>query len=99
MAGAVGMHMLVLVEHDLQLAAEYLGDAAQGLEARHMIAALQPRDHRLGHAEPRRQLLLRLAGLPAQFEELAGALPGNPRTGVERLLPNHPKPHLRKLAK
>src|SRR5436853_261255 len=52
------------------------------ITAHSMVAAFQPRDHRFGHAEPRRQRLLRLPGLPAQFEQLLGALPGDRRTVV-----------------
>src|SRR5438477_6172086 len=89
MAGAVGVHMFVLVEHDFELAPERLGDAAQGLEARHVVAAFEARDHRLGHAEPRRQLLLRLAGLAAQLQQFGGALPRNRRAVVAGLLRSH----------
>src|SRR2546428_7315203 len=85
MAGAVLVLMLVLVEHDFELAAEGFGDAAQGLQARHVIAAFEARDHRFGHAEPRRQLFLRLPGLAAQLEQPARALPGDRRTVVEEL--------------
>lgn len=60
--GAIGMHMLVLVEEDLEIAAEGVGNAAERPEARHVVAPLQPRNHRLGHAQPLRQVLLRLAG-------------------------------------
>src|SRR5580700_9622461 len=98
-AGAVGMPMLGLVENDFELATEGLGDAAQGLQARHMVAAFEPRDHRFGHAEPRRQRLLRLPGLAAQLEQLAGALPRDRRAVVEELLLDHSEAALRKFAK
>jgi len=42
MPGTVSMRMFVFVEHDLQLPAERCGDAAKSVEARNMIAALQP---------------------------------------------------------
>jgi hypothetical protein len=42
MSGTVSMRMFVFVEHDLQLPAERCGDAAKSVEARNMIAALQP---------------------------------------------------------
>ena len=86
MPSAVGVLVLVLVKHNLELPAERLGDAAQGLEAWHVVAAFEPRNHRLGHPEPGRELLLRLTGTAAQFEQLAGALPGNRRAVVDRRL-------------
>ena len=68
MAGAVGMGVFVLVKDDFEAPAKGLGDAAQGLEVRHVIAAFEARDHRLGHAEPLRQLALRLAISGAQLQ-------------------------------
>jgi hypothetical protein len=63
MSGSVGMHMLVLVEDDFKVSSEGVGDTAERFQAGDMIAALQTRDHRLGHPQPRRQLLLSLAGM------------------------------------
>ena len=40
MAGAVGVGMLVLVKDDFEPPAKHIGDAAQGPEARDMIAPL-----------------------------------------------------------
>lgn len=82
MAGAVGVAVLMLVKNDFEPPGEGVGDPAQGLEARHVIAALQARDHRLGHGEPLRQRSLRLAGAAAQLQELARALRGNRRAVV-----------------
>ena len=48
MSGTVSMRMFVFVEHDLQLPAERCGDAAKSVEARNMIAALQPFQALLG---------------------------------------------------
>jgi hypothetical protein len=76
MARAVGVLMLVLVEHDLETTAEGVGYAAQRLQARNMIAAFQARDHRLRHLQAMGQLLLRLAGVGAQIEQFARATRG-----------------------
>ena len=76
MPGAVGMPVFVLVEDDLEVPAEGVGDAAERFQAGDMIAALQTRDHRLGHPQPRRQLLLRLAGMGTQLQQLPRALRG-----------------------
>jgi hypothetical protein len=51
-AGSVRVLVFVLVEDDFQAPAERIGDAAQGGEARDMIAALETRDHGLGHLIP-----------------------------------------------
>jgi hypothetical protein len=77
MAGAVGMGVLMLVKDDFEPPAKHIGDPAQGLQARHVIAALEARDHRLGHGEPLRQRSLRFAGAAAQLQELARALRGD----------------------
>jgi hypothetical protein len=69
MSGTVSMRMFVFVEHDLQPPAERRGDAAKSVEARNMIAALQPRDHRLRHTQAQRQLFLRFAGMGAELGE------------------------------
>ncbi len=82
MAGAVGVAVLVLVKDDFEPPAKGVGDAAQRFQARHMIAALEPRDHRLGHRQPLRQCSLRLAGAGAQLQQLARALRGNRRAVV-----------------
>ena len=41
MAGAVGVGVLVLVKDDFEPPAKGVGDAAQGFEARDVIAALE----------------------------------------------------------
>ena len=69
MSGTVSMRMFVFVEHDLQPPAEGCGDAAKSVEARNMITALQPRDHRLRHTQAQRQLFLRFAGMSAELDE------------------------------
>jgi len=51
MARAVPVYMFVLVEDDLESASERVSDLAQSREARKMVAALKPRDHRFGHAQ------------------------------------------------
>ena len=66
--GTIRVLMLVLVEHDLQALSKSIGDAAQSLDARHMIAALEARDHGLSHAKPFRNLLLRLAYLGPKLQ-------------------------------
>jgi len=72
-AGSVRVLVFVLVEDDLQAAPEGIGDAAQGGEARDMVAPLQAGDHRLRHADPRRELFLRFPRMGAQLEQAAGA--------------------------
>src|ERR1700736_200290 len=81
MSGTVSMRMFVFVEHDLQPTAERRGDAAKSGEAWNMIAALQPRDHRLRHTQAQRQLFLRFAGMSAQLDEPPRAL-GRERRAV-----------------
>jgi hypothetical protein len=81
MPGTVSMRMFVFVEHDLQPPAERRGDTAKSVEARNMITALQPRNHRLGHPQPQRQLLLRFAGMSAELGKPPGAL-GRERSAV-----------------
>jgi hypothetical protein len=76
MPGAVGMHVLVLVEDDLEVPPEGVGDAAERFQAGDMIAVLQARNHRLSHLKPPCELLLRLAGVGAQLQQLAGTLRG-----------------------
>lgn len=76
--GAVGMHVFVLMEDDLELPSEGVGDSAERFQAGDVIAALEARDHRLRHFQPHCQLFLRLAGIGAQFKELARALRGKP---------------------
>ena len=73
---AVNMYVFVLVEDDFEVPAEGVGDTAERLQARDMIAAFQTRNHRLGHPEPSRQLLLRLAGNSPQLQQLPRALRG-----------------------
>jgi hypothetical protein len=74
MSGTVSMRMFVFVEHDLQPPAERRGDAAKSVEACNMIAALQPRDHRLRHTQAQRQLFLRFAAMSAELDEPPRAL-------------------------
>jgi len=73
---AVSMYVFVLVEDDFEVPAERVGDTAERFQAGDMIAAFQTRNHRLGHSEPSRQLLLRLAGMSTQLQELPRALRG-----------------------
>jgi hypothetical protein len=51
---SVHVLVFVLVEDDLQAPAERIGDAAQGGEARDVIATFETRDHGLGHLKPPR---------------------------------------------
>ncbi len=62
MSSTVGVHVFVLVEDDLKMASERLGNTAERFQAGDMVASLQARDHRFGHSQPRDQLFLRLAG-------------------------------------
>jgi hypothetical protein len=73
---AVSMHVFVLVEHDFEMLTKRVGDTAERLQAGDMIAAFQTRNHRLGHPEPSRQLLLRLASMGPQLQQLPRALRG-----------------------
>ena len=82
MPGTVSMRMFVFMEHDLQPPAERRGDPAKSVEARNMIAALQPRDHRLRHTQAQRQLFLRFAGMSAELDESPRALGGERRAVV-----------------
>ncbi len=86
-AGSVRVHVLVLVEDDLQPAPEGIGDATQRGEARNMVTAFKTRDHGLGHREPLRELLLRLAGVLAEFEQAVSALGGDGGAVVEACAP------------
>jgi len=81
-AGSVRVLVFMFVEDDLQAPAERVGDAAQGGEARDMIAALQARDHGLGHGQPLRQPFLCLASVRPKLEQTMGALGGNQRAIV-----------------
>ncbi len=74
--GPVCVGVLVLVKCDLEMTSEGIGDAAQRFQAGDVIATLQARDHRLGHAQPRGQLLLGLAGIGPEFQQLPRALSG-----------------------
>jgi hypothetical protein len=85
MSGAVGMLMFVLVEHDLQTPAKCVGDPAEGGEVWHMIAALQTRDHRLGHPQAQRELLLRFAGMSAERDQPPRAFGRDSRAVVPRV--------------
>jgi len=66
MAGAVCVPVFMLVKDDLQSPTIGLGDPAQRLEAWHMIAALQARDHRFGHLQALRHLSLGFTGFAAK---------------------------------
>ena len=77
MAGTVRVYVFMLVEDNLQPAPERIGDAAQGREAWDMIAALQARDHRLGHAEPIRQPSLCLTRLSPKLEQATSTFSGD----------------------
>jgi hypothetical protein len=81
-AGSVRVLVFVLVKDDLQASAKRIGDAAQRGEARDMIAALQARDHGLGHLKPLRQLLLRLAGVRPKLEQTVSTLGSDQRAVV-----------------
>lgn len=74
MTRTVCMGVDVFVEHNFQASAKSIGDTTESFEAWDMVAALQPRNHRFGHTEPPRQLLLRLTGVAAEFEQLASTL-------------------------
>lgn len=76
-SGAVAVAMFVLVEDDLQAASKCVRDPAQRRQTWHMIAPLKTGDHRLGHLYTFGELLLRLAGMFAEFEKPAGALRGD----------------------
>jgi hypothetical protein len=69
----IGMDVFVLVEDDLEMPVEGVSDPAERSQARHMVATFQSRDHGFGHAQPRGELLLRLARAAAQLEELPRA--------------------------
>ena len=73
---AAGMYVFVLVEDDFEVPAKGIGDAAERFQAGDVIASFQTRNHGLGHSEPSRQLLLRLAGMSAQLQQLPRALRG-----------------------
>lgn len=79
---AVGMRVFMFMEDDRKVPSKGVGDATEGFEARDVNAAFETRDHRLGHPQPRCQLLLRLAGSGTQFEQLERALGGERRTVV-----------------
>ena len=74
---AVSMYVFVLVEDDFEVPVKRVGNTAECFQARDMIAAFQTRNHRLGHSEPSRQLLLRRAGMSTQLQQLGRALCGN----------------------
>ncbi len=84
MACAVSMVVFVFVEHDLQTPAEGVSDAAQGLEARYVVATLEAGDHRLGHAKPGRKLLLRLTRACAKLKQAPGGLRHNCQAVIDR---------------
>lgn len=61
MPRTVVMFVFVLVKNNLEPAIESLGDPTERRKARHMVAALESRDHRLGHSDSRGELLLGLS--------------------------------------
>jgi len=71
---AVSVFVFVLMEDDFEAPAERVGDTAERSQAGDMIAAFQTRNHRLGHSETGRQLLLGLAGISTQLQQLHRAL-------------------------
>jgi hypothetical protein len=64
--------VLVLVEHGLHLAVKGRRNPGQGRQTGQMRTRFEPRDHRLGRAEPDRELLLRFPALRTQRSELLG---------------------------
>ncbi|MGA8756685.1 MAG: hypothetical protein WB611_10190 [Stellaceae bacterium] len=82
MSRPIGMAVLVLVKNNFEPPAKGVGNPAQGLQARHVIAALKPRDHRLGHAETLGQLTLGFTIARPQFQQLARAIGGNRRAVI-----------------
>ena len=82
MSRPVGMAVLVLVKNDFEPPAKGVGNPAQGFQARHVIAALKPRDHRLCHAEALGQLPLGFALARPQFQQLARTIGGYRRAVV-----------------
>jgi hypothetical protein len=70
---AVSVYVFVLVEDDFEVPIKRVGDTAECFQAGDMIAAFQTRNHRLGHSELSRQLLLRLAGMSTQLQQLTCA--------------------------
>ena len=83
MARAVPVYMFVLVEDDLESASERVSDLAQSREARKMVAALKPRDHRFGHAQSLGELFLRLAARRTQLVQMTGAARGQHGAAVQ----------------
>jgi hypothetical protein len=81
------VHMLVLVEYDLQAPPKCIGDAAQGLYARDVIATFEARDHGLRHAQPLGKLLLGLARVSAKLQQPLCALRRKRLTIVEERAP------------
>lgn len=77
MPRAVRMDVLVLMKDNFELAAERIGDAAKRSQAWNMLSAFQPRDHRVGHAQPLGQFDLGLPLLGTQLEKGLRALRGN----------------------
>jgi hypothetical protein len=67
---AVSMYVFVLVKDDLEVPIKRIGDPTERLQAGNMIAAFQTRNHRFGHSELSRQLLLRLASMSTQLQQL-----------------------------
>jgi hypothetical protein len=75
-AGAVSVHVLVLVKDDADAPSKGIRDATQRPQARNVVAPLQARDHRLCHPQAGGQLLLCLARVGAQLQELPRAVRG-----------------------
>jgi len=86
MASAVGVGVFVLVEDDFDASAESVGDAAECLEAGHVIAAFQTRNHGLGHAQAFCEGFLGLARLNPELLQTGGAVGGESVEGAAGLL-------------
>ena|GEM_PF-5287125 len=74
---AILMDVLVFVQPNLQLEVEPIRNPAKRGNARRVRTAFEPRDHRLGHPEPSRELALRFAAVGTQCRELLGEPTGN----------------------
>lgn len=83
MQRAIAVFVFVLVENNLHVPPEGVSDPAQGRQAWHMIAPFKAGNHRLGHLQARRQLLLCLSGMFAELEKPASALRGQRRAVVK----------------
>ena len=73
----VGMGVLVLVKNNFEPTAKRVRNPTQGFQARHVVTALEPRDHQLGHAKAMRQLPLSFTIARPQFQQLARTVGGD----------------------